>query len=229
MLKADLHLHTSEDPHDPIAYSARELIDYAKTLGFDVLSVTLHNKLLYEKRLFDYAKKKGILLISGVEMNIEGADVLVYNAKPADIRNIKKISDLKLLRKKKNVLIAAPHPYYIYRSLGKKLVENIHLFDAIEYCHFYIKWMNAPNKKAARVAHKYGKTLIGNSDAHHLWRINTTYTLVDSKKDINSIINSIKKGNVKVVSTHLSLLKYAKALGGTFSSIFKRKVLKQRK
>ncbi len=229
MLKADLHIHTSEDPHDPIAYSARELIDYAKTLGFEVISITLHNKLLISKSLSGYAKKNGILLIPGVELNIEGADVLAYNIKPEDARKIKKISDLKEIKKRKNILIAAPHPYYVYRSLGKKLVQNIKLFDAIEYCHFYLKWMNAPNKKAARTAHLHSKPLIGNSDMHHLWRMNTTYTLIDSKKDINSVINAIKKGNIKVVSTHLGFWKYARALCGTFGSIFKRKVLKQRK
>jgi len=226
MLKADLHIHTSEDPYDPIKYSARELIDYAKILGLDVISITLHNKLLYYKKLSDYAKERGIVLIPGVEINIEGADVLIYNAKPGDIKNIKKISDLKKL-KRKNVLIAAPHPYYVYHSLGKRLEQNIFLFDAIEYCHFYPKWLNVQNKKAARIAHKYGKPLIGNSDAHHLWRMNTTYTLIDSKKDISSIMHAIKNKNVKVVSRHLSLFVYIKAIASSLYIGLSKKLKKQ--
>ena len=79
MLKADLHIHTSEDPKENLAYDARELIDYAKNLGFDVIAITLHEKLFQNRQVFDYAKKKGILLIPGIELRIQGMDVLAYN------------------------------------------------------------------------------------------------------------------------------------------------------
>jgi len=225
MLKADLHLHTSEDPYDSfIEYNAKQLIDYAKILGFDVLAITNHTKVTYNKSLEKYAKEKGILLIPGVEISVEGCDILIYNATQKEVNKIKKISDIKNLKKRKNVLIAAPHPYYIYRSLGKKLEKNISLFDAIEYCHFYTKWMNAPNKKAARMAQKYKKPLIGNSDAHHLWRMNTTYTLIDSEKNKNSVIKAIKKGKIRVVSRHLSLFVYAKAFASSFLMVLTKKI-----
>lgn len=228
MLKADLHLHTSEDPNDHLPYNARELIDYAKTLGFDVLAITLHEKLFQDKKVFDYARKKGILLIPGIELKINGMHVLAYNVTETDIKDIKNLEDLKKI-KRKNTLIVAPHPYYGLISLGKNLEKYVDLFDAVEYCHFYTKWINGPNKKAARVAWKHNKPLVGNSDAHHLWRLNTTYTLIDSKKDLNAVINAVKKGNVKVVSTHLTLFRYLRAAIGTISSGIKSKVSKQKK
>jgi len=225
MLKADLHLHTSEDPHDKfIGYSAKQLIDYAKILGFDVIAITNHESVAYNKGLAKYAKERGILLMPGVELFVEGCDLLAYNITKKDAEKIKKISDIREIKKRKNVLVAAPHPYYIYRSLGKKLEKNISLFDAIEYCHFYLKWMNAPNKRAARMAHSHKKPLIGNSDAHHLWRMNTTYSLIDSKKDINSIINAVKKGRIRVVSRHLSLFVYLRALANTLFGGLTKKI-----
>jgi len=211
MLKADLHIHTSEDPKENLSYNSKELIDYAKTLGFEVIAITLHEKLFQNRQVFEYARKKGILLIPGIELRIKGMDVLAYNVKEEDIKDIKKLEDLKKI-KRKNTLIVAPHPYYGFISLGKNLEKYINLFDAVEYCHFYTKWMNRPNKRAARVAHNHNKPLIGNSDAHNLWRINTTYTLIDSKKDINSVIHSIKKNRITLVSRHLGLWNYSKAV-----------------
>ncbi|GAI08342.1 unnamed protein product, partial [marine sediment metagenome] len=69
-LKADLHLHTSEDPEDKVRYSARQLIDYASQKGFDVLAITNHNFYTYNDYLRDYAASKGILLIPGIELSV---------------------------------------------------------------------------------------------------------------------------------------------------------------
>ena len=66
MLKADLHIHTKEDPHDNIGYSAKQLIDHAAKLNFDVISITNHDTSSYTEELAEYAKLKGILLIPGI-------------------------------------------------------------------------------------------------------------------------------------------------------------------
>lgn len=212
MLKADLHLHSKEDPcEDFIRYDAYELIDKAHELGFDVLSITNHGSLLHNKKLETYAKKKGILLIPGIETNFDG-HILILNAKKEKIKKIKRIEDLKKI-KSKNTLIVAAHPFYFgINSLGKKLEEHINLFDAIEYSHFYLKWLNGPNKKAKELANRFKKPLIGTSDAHNLWRLGTTYTLVESKKDIKSFFAAIKSGKVRVVSRPLSLFLYLRVL-----------------
>ena len=45
ILKADFHVHTSEDPEDLVFYRAIDLIDMAHNLGYAVLSITNHNGL----------------------------------------------------------------------------------------------------------------------------------------------------------------------------------------
>ena len=80
MLKIDLHTHCNEDPVDRwIKHSAKELIDHAASLNFNVISITCHNKVVYSKGLNEYAKEKDILLIPGAERDIEGRHVLLYN------------------------------------------------------------------------------------------------------------------------------------------------------
>ena len=72
------------------------------------------------------------------------------------------------------------------------MIRAIDVFDAIEYSCFYVKLINK-NKKAVKIAKKYKKALIGTSDAHYLWQMNNTYSLINSKKDILSVINAVKK------------------------------------
>ena len=43
-LKADLHTHTADDPHDRLNYSAEMLIDTVAAAGVRVLAITCHEK-----------------------------------------------------------------------------------------------------------------------------------------------------------------------------------------
>ena len=101
MLKAQLHIHTKEDPIDGgfIKYTTKEVIDYAAKKGFEVLSITCHNKVIYSEKLQEYATKKNILLIPGVEKTIQGKHVLIYNVNNEDIKNINSFVELKKFKR----------------------------------------------------------------------------------------------------------------------------------
>ena len=43
MLKTELHAHTSADTEDYKAHTTTQLIDRAAGLGYDALSITLHD------------------------------------------------------------------------------------------------------------------------------------------------------------------------------------------
>ena len=58
MLKAEFHIHTKEDPLDAIKYSAKQAISYCSKLKYEVMSITCHTKILFNKELKDYAKQK---------------------------------------------------------------------------------------------------------------------------------------------------------------------------
>ena len=222
MLKSDFHIHTGEDPYDKIKYSSKDLINYAAKLGFQVLAITNHHKIHYAKDLADYAKRKGILLIPGVETHVAGKEVLLLNTrKPGTFNDF---TDLKQL-KKENVAVIAPHPFYPTDScLGKDLLKNIQFFDGIEYSHFYFNNFNIFNKKAIKVAKQYNKTLVGTSDSHNLCQFGQTYSLVDCNKDIDSVLEAIRKGKVEIKTKRLSYFALSRVSLSLFFTSIRRKI-----
>jgi len=66
MLKADLHIHTADDPADLISYSTFDVIDRAAELGYGALAVTLHDQQLDPSPYYTYAITRGIVLIPGI-------------------------------------------------------------------------------------------------------------------------------------------------------------------
>lgn len=217
MLKADLHLHTNLDKYDKVKYSPKELINYLAKLNFKVASITHHEQVYFNEEIKRYAESKDILLIPGAEAKIKGKHVLIYNINQQQLNKIKDFSDLEDL-KKENSVIVAPHPFFIKnKCLGKSLLKNINCFDAIEYTHFYLEWLNL-NKKAVRIAKEYNKTLIGNSDAHDFRQINKTYSLFNCKNSIDDVLEAIRKNKINVVSKPLDFFSFfCIALWGAFT------------
>jgi predicted metal-dependent phosphoesterase TrpH len=202
-LKADLHLHTAEDPLDRVRHTAKELISKAADENFDVISITNHHQMTFNDDLLSYARERGILLIPGVEMTIERRHVLVLNPPPH-----RTCSDFLSLSRlcRPETLIVAPHPYFpgTY-SLNGYLLKHQNLFDALEYCHFYSSMINF-NQRALEVCQSFGFPLVGNSDAHFLSQLGTTYSLIYAEKNLNSIFAAIRGNGVEVVTRPLKAL-----------------------
>lgn len=202
-LKADLHLHTSEDPQDRVRYTSKELIAKAADDGFDVISITNHNRMTFNQDLAAYARERGILLIPGIEMTIRRRHVLVLNPPPH--RTCSDFFSLSNLCRSET-LIVAPHPYFpgMY-SLNGYLLKHRNLFDALEYCHFYSPVINF-NQRALEVCRSFGFPLVGNSDAHFLSQLGTTYSLIYAEKNLESIFAAIRRNRVEVVTRPLKTL-----------------------
>ena len=84
-IKLDLHIHTVDDPKDIIDYSAHQLLERARELGFGVLAITLHDAVFDRPEVFADAAAMGILLIRAAEMRIEGADIIFLNVTAAEM------------------------------------------------------------------------------------------------------------------------------------------------
>ncbi|MFB3887193.1 MAG: PHP domain-containing protein [Thermodesulfobacteriota bacterium] len=220
-LKADLHLHTAEDPHDRVIYTAKELISKAAEEGFEVLSITNHQRLTFNKNLSSYARERGILLIPGMEVSIRKRHVLLLN--PPAGKTFSDFSSLFGLRRPDSLVIA-PHPYFPNpRSLNGLLLKHLKFFDAIEYCHFYSPRLNF-NQKAIALSESRGLPLVGNSDTHFLSQLGTTYSLIYAKKDPEAIFAAIRANHVEVITRPLSPIKLGFILGQFFSmKVFRQK------
>ncbi len=202
-LKADLHLHTAEDPVDRVRYTAKELIAKAADEGFEVISITNHQQMTFNQDLFFYAKERDILLIPGMEMTIQKRHVLVLN--PPLHRVCSDFFSLSKLRRPET-LIVAPHPYFPGpTSLNGYLLKHLNLFDALEYSHFYSPIINF-NQKAIKVSQSFGLPLVGTSDAHLFSQIGSTYSLIYAEKNLEAVFAAIRQNRVKVISRPLKHL-----------------------
>ncbi|MEE9389870.1 MAG: PHP-associated domain-containing protein [Candidatus Aminicenantaceae bacterium] len=216
-LKVDFHTHTAEDPFENINYNAFELIDRASQKGFDALTITNHNTVTYSEELAQYAEKKEVLLIPGMEAILSDKHILIINPDFKKILSNWSLKDLSKLKKETNLIIA-PHPFFPgSKSLKSALFPILPFIDAIEFCHFYNHSINC-NKKAVHVAVQYKLPLIGTSDCHNIWQFGMTYTLVEAKKEIPSIIEAVKMGKVEICTTPLSLITLVRTVINFFLS-----------
>src|SRR5882672_234757 len=205
LLKADFHVHTREDPHDFIRYTAVELLEEAARQGFDILALTCHNKRIHTEELGRRAEDLGILLLPGVEAAIEGKHTLLLDM-PYTRLKVRTFAHVRAL-KRDGGLVIAPHPFFpAPKCLNDKLRENLDLFDAIEFSHFYTRSLDF-NRKAVEYARRMGIPLVGTSDCHRIWQLGTTYTLLDAdEKTIPGVFAAIRAGRVRVVTAPLEPL-----------------------
>src|SRR6201984_464956 len=94
-IKIDLHIHTLDDPKDAVDYSAHQLLERARALGFRVLAIPLHDAVFDRQEVFADAAKMGILLIQAAEMRLQGADVIVLNVSAEEMAQLKSFDDLR--------------------------------------------------------------------------------------------------------------------------------------
>lgn len=215
MLKVDLHIHTSEDPVDNIVHDAAALIDRAASLGFDALAITLHERQLDDRAVFDYAAERGIVLLRGMEMTIERRHVVVVNF-PQSVESVGSFSDLARLKARCNGLVIAPHPFFPGGTcLGSRLDAHAHLFDAVEWSYCWTRALNF-NARGAEWALGHGKPIVGNSDLHDLRQLGRTHSWVSAEPDPDAICDAIRAGRVTLQTEPVPALELAQVLSGMF-------------
>jgi predicted metal-dependent phosphoesterase TrpH len=215
-IKLDLHIHTLDDPKDVIDYSAHQLLERARELGFGVLAITLHDAVFDRPEVFADAAAMGILLIPAAEVRLQGADVIVLNVSAEEIAQLKDFDDLRKLRGRRgdSIFIIAPHPFYVLGgSIGSRLLDEIDCFDAIELCHFHNFLLN-PNRRAARVARKYRKPLIATSDAHRLHAFGSHYTTIARPAELTceNVFAILRGDPLRLTSPPASIVDLASAI-----------------
>jgi predicted metal-dependent phosphoesterase TrpH len=215
-IKLDLHIHTLDDPKDVIDYSAHQLLDRARTLGFGVLAITLHDAVFDRPEVFADAAEMGILLIPATEVRLQGADVIVLNVKAAEVASLRDFESLRRLRRQRgdSLFTIAPHPFYVLGgSIGNRLLDEIDCFDAIELCHFHKGLLN-PNRQAVKVAARFGKPLIATSDAHQLHAFGRHYTSIPRPSELTpeNVFAALRNGPLRLTSPAASISDFTSAV-----------------
>ena len=203
-LKADLHTHTADDPQDAIAYSTFELIDEAAAAGIDVLAITCHLEQTCTPAHYDYAAARGVLLIPGVELTLDGRHVLSPDPEQCAASTFDAFRE----RRGRGEVVIAPHPYYpSHYCLREELIRQADLFDAVEYCSMYIPGFN-PNGRAVSAAKWLGMPLVGSTDSHSLPYKCRTYTWISAEKNQDAVLDAIRSGRVDVAGAPAPLISF---------------------
>src|SRR5215468_4763231 len=215
-IKLDLHIHTLDDPKDAVDFSAHQLLERARSFGFRVLAITLHDAVFDRKEVFADAAAMGILLIPAAEVRLLGADVIVLNVTAEEIAQVRNFDDLRRLRSRRgnSIYTIAPHPFYVFGgSLGSRLRAEIDCFDAIEFCHFHIGLFN-PNRRAQKMAARFCKPLIATSDAHRLHSFGRHYTSIPLPPalTVENVFAGLRSGPLRLTSPPSSVPDFVSAI-----------------
>src|SRR4029077_6750275 len=215
-MKIDLHIPTLDDPKDAVDYSAHQLLERARSLGFRVLAITLHDAVFERKEVYADAAAMGLLLIPAAEVRLQGADVIVLNVTAEEIADLEDFDDLRRLRTRRgnSIFPIAAHPFYVFGGLiGSRLFAEIDCFDAIEFCHFHVGLFN-PNRRAKRVAARFGKPLIATSDAHRLNAFGRHYTSIRMPPalSVENLFASLRSGPLRLTSPPCNFTDLASAI-----------------
>ena len=207
-IKTDFHLHTSDDRHDSIGYSAEELIATAAAKGFRALAITNHDTFTFTPHLKHFAEDHGILLIPGIERKVEGKHVLLLNANAAS-EHIFTFEDLRRA-KQDGLFVIAPHPFFkAVTCLEGKLLAHLELFDALEFAFFYSRWFNL-NRQGVRLAKREGLPMVGNSDCHVLRYFGICHSIVEVESlTMQGVFDAIRAHRVQIVSQPIFLPRLA--------------------
>jgi predicted metal-dependent phosphoesterase TrpH len=112
-----------------------ELVRLAIKKGIRVLSITDHDTFRGSSLALRFARvlqKPDLIIVPGAEIRTDHGDILVWCEQPYS-RFPFELEDLIDWARERNCVIAPAHPYHYGRhNIGRRIVDFIHLFDAVE-------------------------------------------------------------------------------------------------
>jgi predicted metal-dependent phosphoesterase TrpH len=208
--RVELHSHCQGDPVDRLSHSLTEHIDQAARIGLDALAVTWHRRVCADPAATAHAAERGVLLISGMETEIDGKHLVVLNLAEGDLPGKSTWAQVRELRARKpEVFVMAPHPFYPHPTcLGHAMNEHADCLDAVEWCALHVDWLPGrinPNLRAARWAREHHKPLLACSDAHTLAALGRNVSTVEAEERTpEAILGAIRAGRVTFHRTSLA-------------------------
>ena len=195
MIRVDLHVHTTFSGDATI--NPKLLVDalYAHSTIKGV-AITDHDTLEGYFQVHKLATiYQDLLVIPGVETTTrEGHFILLgIEEKPPYMSTLESVVDFAMERA---ALIVIPHPYRVH-GIGDAAEKT--RADAVEIMN---PWATPKeNKLAEELAKARNLPGVAGSDAHNPNQLWTAYTEVDAQPDVDSVLNAVKNGRVKAVST----------------------------
>jgi predicted metal-dependent phosphoesterase TrpH len=98
------------------------------------------------------------------------------------------------LARSRGALLILPHPYHLWRhGAARRVKASIEAVDAIEV--FNSRFLvGMANRKAARIARRFGKAAVGGSDAHNARYVGFGLTYIAAERNVPAILEAIRRG-----------------------------------
>ncbi len=195
MLRMDLHLHTvfSGDSAITPKFVVEQLHAHPFFKG---VAITDHENLEGYFRIRRLAKAyEDLVILPGIELSTEKGDIIILGVeeRPIDCSCLNSVVDFA---NEIGGTILVPHPY---RTLG--LGDSAMNIDAHAIEILNPTATSRENMLARELAKARNLPGVAGTDAHsseELWKV---FTQVEAQPDIDSVLDSIKKGLVKAVSS----------------------------
>ena len=190
MINADLHIHTIYSADAVI--QPKTLIDLLVSHSFiKVAAVTDHDSVRGCRATIEIASVyPDILIIPGVEISTTQGDVLILGTDELPPKPWTPEIVVDFAKSIDGVSVAA-HPFRMY-GLGKNVYD--YKLDAIEVQNGGSS--SDANAKAKILARNLGLPGTAGSDAHNISELFSVFNKVNASLNVDSILQSIKKGQV---------------------------------
>lgn len=204
MLNADFHMHTFFSKCSSM--NPRDMIRHALSKRLDAIGVVDHDSIKGGLAAKKIAGKK-ILVIPGEEIKTECGDLIVFLS---DGKYRGSIMEICERAKQENAFVIAPHPFDLLRHSLRGNIEKIRgSLDAVEV--FNSRCMSPrANSRAEAYAGKNAIPAIGGSDAHFPEEIGNVSCRMECEKNMDSILESVRKGNIEISGSKSSIILHAK-------------------
>jgi hypothetical protein len=215
-IKIDLHIHTLDDPKDAVDFSAHQLLERARSLGFRVLAITLHDAVFDRKEVFADAAAMGILLIPAAEVRLLGSDVILLNVTAEEVAQLKNFDDVRRLRHAEGILFSlSRRTRSTFRRLNRiaGFSKRSIVLTRLSFVIFTLAH-SIRIARAQRVATRFGKPMIATSDAHRLHAFGCHYTSMPMPPalTIENVLAGLRTGPLRLTSPSSSLKDFLSAV-----------------
>lgn len=210
MYRLDSHIHCQYSPDSSTKID--DIIKKSIENKIDIIAISDHNTVEGSKVAVEKTKNtENLLVIPSIEISSSKGHILGFGCEEVIPRDLEPEETIDMIHNQGGLAII-PHPFCFYRHglLCKSHPDELN-FDAIETrnARFIVGWCNFKSKK---LADKKNIPSLGASDSHYIDFLGDCYSLIDCELDIDSVLKSIKKGQVEAHGKGTSNIKLSKYL-----------------